>query len=104
MEKRKTLRRPITIAIRCQRFSAICRKEPVHGDMKNCCTDGFHAELNLEFKVGTVLIVRASGSSWANAFDENSRSQALAEVKWSKPISLGADRRYATGLKYLMPY
>ncbi len=103
MEKRKTPRRPITIAIICQRFSAIYSKESVHGEMKNCCTDGFHAELNLEFKPGTVLAVRASGCSWADSIDENSRSQALVEVKWSKTISLGADLRYATGLKYLMP-
>ena len=33
--------------------------------------------------------------------DGGVRSYALAQVKWSKPISVDNEVRYATGLKYV---
>jgi hypothetical protein len=70
--------------------------------MKNCCTNGFYAELKARFKAGTILVVRTTGGSRGYSKDEGFRSLALAEVKWSLPRSVEGRICYATGLKYLM--
>lgn len=72
--------------------------------MKNGCVAGFYAELKRHFKPGTILVIRASGKSGGYSVDEDYRSQALAEVRWSNPKNAEADACYATGMKYLMPY
>jgi len=70
--------------------------------MKNCSVNGLCAELGAHFKAGTVLVVRATGSSCGFSREEGFRSLAIAEVKWSKPINVEGEAYYATGLKYLM--
>jgi len=56
--------------------------------MKNCCPAGFYAELKEHVKAGTILVVRTTGSSWeASADDGLPPPMALAEVRWSKPMS-----------------
>jgi hypothetical protein len=70
--------------------------------MKNCCINGLYAELAAAFKAGTVLVVRTTGSSGGYSREEGFHSLAIAEVKWSRPISVEGDDCYATGLKYVM--
>jgi hypothetical protein len=36
--------------------------------------------------------------------EEGFRSMALAEVKWSQPMSVEGEILYATGLRYLSAY
>jgi hypothetical protein len=47
-------------------------------------------------------VVRTTGSSCGYSRDEGFRSLAIAEVKWSMPITVEGDAYYATGLKYMM--
>jgi hypothetical protein len=72
------------------------------GIMKNCCANGLYAELAAYFKTGTVLVVRTTGSSRGYSREEGFHSLAIAEVKWSRPISDAGEFIYATGLKYVM--
>ena len=102
MEKRATRRHRIDTSIVCSLVSSRCCSETVDGRMKNCCASGLCAELTACFKVGTILVVRATGGSRGYSKDEGFRSLALAEVKWSLPRSAAGSVCYATGLKYLM--
>ena len=70
--------------------------------VKNCCANGLYAELRFYFKTRTHLVVRATGSSCGYSRKEGFRSLAIAEVKWSKPITVEGEAYYATGLKYWM--
>jgi hypothetical protein len=72
--------------------------------MLNCCPAGFYAELKASVKPGTILVVRMTGGFGAISSDEGLRLLALAEVRWSEPISVEGAVCYATGLKYLLGY
>jgi hypothetical protein len=48
------------------------------------------------------LVVRTRGSSGSSSAEDELRSLAIAEVKWSAPIPTGGEGYYATGLRYLM--
>ena len=102
MERRATPRHLISTPIICRVLSSVNLGEPVDGRMKNCCLDGLYAELRFCFKPGTVLVVRAAGSSCGYSREEGFRSLAIAEVKWSKPVTGEGEAYYGTGLKYLM--
>ena len=102
MEKRATLRHMISTSIVCSLLNSAGFGEPVDGRMKNCCLDGLYAELRFCFKPGTVLVVRAAGSSCGFSREEGFRTLAIAEVKWSKPVTGEGEAYYGTGLKYLM--
>jgi len=104
MEKRLNQRRRINTSIVCSRFKSLQGGEPIDGMMKNCCSTGFCAELNSPVRPGTVLVVRTTGSSWGYSMEEGFRSMALAEVKWSQPMSVEGEIFYATGLRYLSAY
>jgi len=104
MEKRSNRRRLINTSIVCNRFNSLNLGEPIDGKLKNCSSAGFYAELKLPVKAGTILVVRVTGRWGRYSIDEGFRSHALAEVRWSKPISAKVDVCYATGLKYLMAY
>lgn len=104
MEKRSNRRRRINTSIICNRFKSLNRTEGIDGQMKNCCLTGLYAELKEQVKMGTILLVRTTGSSWGYSMDEGYRSLALAEVRWSKPKSFEGGVCYATGLRYLMAY
>lgn len=104
MEKRSNPRRRINASIVCSRFKSLQEGETIEGNMKNCCSAGFCAELNAQVKPGVILVVRSSGRSWGHFADDGSRSLALAEGRWSKATSVETDACYATGLKYLMAY
>ena len=104
MEKRSNRRRLINTSIVCNRFKSLNFGELIDGNLKNCCSAGFYAELKLPVKAGTILVVRMTGRPERYSIDEGFRSHALAEVRWSKPISVEGDVCYATGLKYLMAY
>jgi len=102
MEKRAAQRHLISASIICSFLNSVNFGEPVDGRMKNCCINGLYAELGFYFKTGTVLVVRVTGSSCGYSKEEGFRSLAIAEVKWSRPISVEGEAYYATGLKYLM--
>lgn len=102
MEKRAALRRLINTPIVCCYLNSAQFGEGVGGIMKNCCADGLYAELAVPFTRGTVLVVRTTGSSGGYSREEGFHSLAIAEVKWSRPISGAAEAFYATGLKYVM--
>jgi hypothetical protein len=101
MEKRSNSRREINTSILCKRYVSSTNEMAIAGNMKNCCPAGFCAELKEQVKAGTILVVRTTGSSWGCSADDGLRSMALAEVRWSKPISEKGEAGYATGLKYL---
>jgi len=104
MDKRSNPRREINTSIACKRYISLNVEESIDGNMKNCCPAGFYAELKEHVTAGTILVVRTTGSSWEASADEGLRSLALAEVRWSKPMSAEGKACYATGLKYLMSY
>lgn len=102
MEKRATRRHPINTSIVCSCLNSVHFGDPVDGRMKNCCINGLYAELRFYFKTGTVLVIRTTGNCYGYSKEEGFRSLAVAEVRWSMPISVEGEDCYATGLKYLM--
>jgi hypothetical protein len=104
MEKRKDFRRLIDTTLVFRQFNSSAPGEEIEGDMKNCCSAGLNAELKLQIKAGTILVVRATGPSRGYSIDEGYRSHAIVEVKWSESKNQQGDVRYATGMEYLMLY
>ena len=104
MERRSSQRRIKNIPIVCSRLSSSCNGETVDGMILNFCPDGFCAELKAHVKDGTIIVVRTTGSFSERSMDGGARSQALAKVRWSKPILVDKEVCYATGLQYVMDY
>jgi hypothetical protein len=102
LEKRATTRYLINTSVVCRYLNSAQFGETVGGIMKNCCANGLYAELAACFKTGGVLVVRATGASWGYSREEGFHSLAIAEVKWSRPITVAGETCYATGLKYVM--
>ncbi len=101
MEKRSSLRRRITTAIVCSRLRSHPQGEDIEGRLRDCCEQGFAAELRAPVSPGTILVVRAVGPAGSPA---PSRSVALAEVRWLKPVPRGVELWYTAGLRYLSSY
>jgi hypothetical protein len=105
MENRTNSRYEIESAIVCSRFGSRDSNETFQGKMKNYCMSGVYAELQVQFKKGTVLLVRTKSipaeRSRARIMD-GFRSVSLAQVKWSTPIRINGTLHYATGLKHLV--
>jgi hypothetical protein len=78
--------------------------EPIEGIMGNCGSNGFYAELPKPLSKGTILVVQMAGDLIGYSAQDGLRAMGLAEVRWSKPISVEGTECYATGLKYLMAY
>jgi len=73
--------------------------------MKNYCDSGMYAELQTQFKDGTVLLVRTTSNPtecFPVKIEEGFRSTSLVEVKWSKLLSANGVDCYGTGLKQLV--
>lgn len=102
MEKRATTRYPINTSVVCRYLNSAQFGEAVGGLMKNCCANGLYAELTAHFKTGSILVVRTTGMSWGYSGEQGFHSLAIAEVKWSRRISIEGDACFATGLKYVM--
>lgn len=102
MEKRATIRRKSESFIVCSFLNSSRGCLPIDGKLKNFSADGLCVELKFHLKTGTVLVVRTRGSSGSNSAEDELRSLAVAEVKWSAPIPTGGEGYYATGLRYLM--
>jgi hypothetical protein len=101
MERISNQRRVTNIPIVCSRLSSYCDGKPIEGVILNTCPDDFYAELKAYEKAGTIIVVRTTVSFSERSMDGGVRSHSLAQVKWSKPISVGNEVRYATGLKYV---
>lgn len=102
MEKRADRRHKINTSIVCSHLRSTPSSPAFDGKMMNCCVNGLYAELTTQFRSGTILVVRATGSCCGYSKDEGFRSLALAEVKWSKPKSGAEGACYATGLRYVI--
>ena len=94
----------MNIPIICSHLSSSCSRESIDGVILNTCPDGFYAELKAHVKAGTFIVVRTTSSFSESAMDGGVRSQALAQVRWSKPILVDKEICYATGLQYVMEY
>ena len=101
MERISNQRRITNIPIVCSRLSSFCDGKPIEGVILNTCPDDFYAELKAYEKAGTIIVVRTTVSFSESSMDGGVRSYSLAQVKWSKPISVDNEVRYATGLKYV---
>jgi len=104
MEKRSDPRRKIKMNIICRRYMSGVGPAPIEGTIENCGSCGFYAELPEPFSRGTILVVQMAGDSLEFSARDGLRSMGLAEVRWSKPISVEGTEYYATGLKYMMAY
>jgi hypothetical protein len=104
MEKRSNPRLGIDTSIVCKRYNSLSGAVPIDGNIKNCCPAGFYAELKDYVSAGTILVVQITGNSQGYSADEGVRSMSLAEVRWSKPMSVEGEACYATGLRYLNAY
>lgn len=102
MEKRATRRYPINTSVVFRYLNSAQFGEAVGGIMKNCCANGLYAELTAHFNTGSVLVVRTTGMSCGYSLEEGFHSLAIAEVKWSRRISVEGEDCFATGLKYVM--
>jgi hypothetical protein len=104
MENRTSSRYEIESSIVCSYFSSRNSNEAFYGKMKNYCDSGMYAELQVQFKEGTVLLVRTKRIPLERSqtkIEDGFRSISLAQVKWSKPICVNGTTRFATGLKHL---
>jgi len=104
MENRTSSRYEIESPIVCSYFSSRNSNEAFYGEMKNYCDSGMHAELQVQFKEGTVLLCRTKRVSLERSItkiEDGFRSISLVQVKWSKPIYDNGTTRFATGLKHL---
>jgi hypothetical protein len=73
--------------------------------MKNYCDSGLYAELQVQFREGTILLCRTKGVPSEHSrtkIEDGFRSVSLAQVKWSKPIRVNGTTCFATGLKHLV--
>ena len=104
MERRSNQRRITNIPIVCSRLSSYCNGEPIEGVILNTSPDDFYAELKAHEKAGTVIVVRTTGSFSESSMDGGVRTLSLAEVRWSKPLSVEGEICYATGLQYVKDY
>jgi hypothetical protein len=104
MERRSNQRRIMNIPIVCSRISSFCSGELIDGVILNTCPDGFYDELKAHVKAGTIIVVRTTGSFSESYMDVGARSQTLAKVRWSEPILVDDEIRYATGIQYVMDY
>jgi hypothetical protein len=102
MEKRAAIRHQSETLIFCSFLNSRGSCHSIDGKLKNFCADGLCVELRTYLKPGTVLVVRTRGSSGSSSAEDELRSLAIAEVKWSAPIPTGGEGYYATGLRYLM--
>jgi len=104
MENRASRRHEIESSIVCSYFGSRNSNETFYGKMKNYCDSGLCAELQVQFKEGTVLLVRAkriTAGRPGTKIECGFRSISLAQVKWSKPVSVNGTTRFATGLKHV---
>ncbi len=98
MEKRSALRRRVSTAIVCSHLRSHPRAEEIEGTLRNCCENGFAADLRTPVPPGTIVLVRTAARAGSPA---PARTVALAEVRWLKPCSRGEEIWYEAGLRYL---
>jgi hypothetical protein len=105
MENRASDRYEIESSIVCSYLSSRNSCEAFYGEMKNYCDSGLCAELQVQFREGTILLCRTKRVPSMRAktkIEDGFRSISLAQVKWSKPISVNGTTCFATGLKHLI--
>jgi len=104
MENRASSRYEIESSIVCSYFGSRNSNKTFHGNMKNYCDSGLYAELHVQVKEGTVLLVRTRRIDLGcprTKIGGGFRSISLAQVKWSKPICVNGTTLFATGFKHV---
>lgn len=104
MEKRYCHRCETDTCISCRYFTTKSVTAAFDGKMLNYGSRGMYAELKTHFKEGTLLQVRTTGrpaECFRSETEDGYRSNSLAEVRWSKPITCEGDTCYGIGLKYV---
>ena len=105
MENRTSSRYEIESSIVCSHFGSRNSNSTFQGKMKNYCKSGVYAELQVQFKTGTVLLVRTKSTPSERSgakIEDGFRSISLAQVKWSTPIRVNGTLQFATGFKHLV--
>jgi len=105
MENRTSDRHEFESSIVCSYLSSRASNEAFYGEMKNYCDSGLYAELQVQFREGTILLCRTKRIPSENSrtkIEDGFRSISLAQVKWSKPIRVNGTTCFATGLKHLV--
>ncbi len=104
MENRSSRRFEIESSIVCSYFGSRKSNEAFYGKMKNYCDSGLCAELQVQFKEGTVLLVRTKriiSDRPKTKIKDGFRTISLAQVKWARPICINGTTCVATGLKHI---
>ena len=102
MEKRLCSRHVTETGITCRYFTTKTTTPAFNGKMLNYGSRGMYAEVQTFFREGTLLLVRTTGQPvdhYRSETAEGFRSNALAEVRWSKPIPAQGDACYGIGMK-----
>lgn len=104
MENRLCNRHIADQSIACTVFTSRSYKRIIGGRLKNYSPYGMYAEVEISFKIGTVLLIRLTDTIPENSHTQivkGFRSISLVEVKWTKPISTNDAVWYGIGLKHL---
>jgi hypothetical protein len=103
-EQRADHRIVTAVAIVCRPYSSTGKMRLAEGVMRNFSSRGAYIEINQEFKIGTILIVRMVGCLPAPSFSdgrEKPRSICLVEIKWEQDLTDVEKCLYGMGLRYL---
>lgn len=104
IENRNSNRYETEQSIVCTVFTTSGFNDMFYGTMKNYSDFGLYAELQTNFKDGTILLIRTTSSFREGLSlrpEEGFRSISLSEVKWSKPLFTNGDTFYGIGLKHM---
>ena len=104
MEKRTCQRIYIEASIVCGYLTTGDNDKTFSGKMLNYGPSGMYVELGDRFKTGTILLVKTKNESTVQSgleLTEGFRSMSLAQVRWTKRVSINGEMRYGTGLQYV---
>jgi len=104
MEKRTSQRIDIEASIVCGYLTTGDNDKTFSGKMLNYGPSGMYVELGDRFKTGTILLVKTKNESTVQfglEISEGFRSISLAQVRWTKRVSINGEMRYGTGLQYV---
>ena len=104
MERRRESRYPTHTPVEYSVFSSRSTGEFLKGEMEDYSELGMNCVFGNRVSDGTILLVRTveneavNDSGWIHP---GFKSLTLAEVKWSKSITIKGSDSYTTGLRHL---